>query len=275
MGAGEIRKDRLPIGIFAGMTLVAIIGAAIWFGRNSLSVAPVPTSAPFVTRTFTPAITLTPSLTPSLTPLPTATVTPLPAWVTNFADPILAAIANRPPDIQDTFDDNSGGWRQLERYRCGQRVQVLDGELVFTDCGGNRTNMAYSDFVLELDARFPPETKSNQAAWYVQFRDGIYFLSVNTHGLIYFVTDGKERIDLEIPTAAKSGQATNHLLLIAKGAQIAFYLNGAPFYHTNNASYTTQKGFVFGCWGESPTNLNRPCVVAFDNFKIWNTSNVP
>lgn len=275
MRARDIRKSRALIGILAGMALLAIVGAAIWHGWTSPSAQPAPTNTPVVTRTFTPTEPATPTQTSTRTPRPTATATRPPAWVTNFADPILATIATRQPDIQDDFDDNFGGWRQPETIHCGQRIKILEGELVFTDCCGNRANMAYSDFVLELDARFLPETKSDQAAWYVQFRDGIYFLSVNTHGLIYFVTDGKERTNLEIPTSAKSGQAKNHLLLIAKDKQIAFFLNGAPFYQTNTASYTTQKGIVIGCWGESPTNLRLPCVVAFDNFKIWDISDLP
>jgi len=273
MSAIPTRKSRPLIGILAGIALFAVIGAAIWVSRNKAT--PEPALTPSATHTVTPTETIMPSVTPTQTPHPTATATHPPAWVTNFADPVLAAIADRPPDFQDNFDNNSSGWRHLETNPCGQRIKIVEGELVFTDCRGNHANTAYSDFVLELDARFLPETKSNQAAWYVQFRDGIYYLSVNMYGLIYFVTDGKERIDLEIPISAKSGPATNHLLLIAKGSQIAFYFNGAPFYYTNGASYTTQKGIVIGCWGESPTNLSRPCVVAFDNFKIWNISDLP
>jgi hypothetical protein len=37
--------------------------------------------------------------------------------VTDFAQPILDAIANQTPDFQDDFDDKSGGWRQPKKIR--------------------------------------------------------------------------------------------------------------------------------------------------------------
>jgi hypothetical protein len=74
---------------------------------------PPPSETPAPSLTPTLSSTLTPSLTPS--PRPTRTATPAPAWVTDFAQPILDAIALRPPNFQDDFDDQSGGW-QIESW---------------------------------------------------------------------------------------------------------------------------------------------------------------
>ena len=67
---------------------------------SSLSV-----STPTVKLTEMPTVTLIPTQTSTLPALLqiTPATTPVPAWVTNFSDPILVALVNQIPDFQDDF----------------------------------------------------------------------------------------------------------------------------------------------------------------------------
>jgi hypothetical protein len=79
-------KSRLPIGILAGILIFAVIGAFLWFGRNSLPVV----SNLFATKTPTAKATFTPTLISTVTP--TSTLTPTP---TATPDPRIYNIVNR------------------------------------------------------------------------------------------------------------------------------------------------------------------------------------
>ena len=68
-------------------------------------ISSLPTNAPTDMLTETPTITLLPTQTstPSILLQTTPTATPLPAWVTNFSEPILVALVDQKPDFQDDF----------------------------------------------------------------------------------------------------------------------------------------------------------------------------
>ena len=66
----KARKSRMPIGIFAGI-LILVIGAFLWFGRNSPAI-------PSLIANSTPTVTTTFTLTSTATSTPTATLTPTP-----------------------------------------------------------------------------------------------------------------------------------------------------------------------------------------------------
>lgn len=236
-----------------------------------------PTLVPTFTETPVPSLTLTvrhtpaPSVTPS--PRPTKTETPQPKWVAEFSQPILDAIASRLPNVQDDFDDKSGGW-QREGWCGAWRMKYQEGELILTSCGAHRANNDYSDFVAKLDGRFLPDTKGD-AWWSLFFRDGggpSYLFGVNLDGSISVGGFGQE--DLSFPSAAISGYKTNHLLLIAKGPRFAFYANGKPLLYMENS--TNRWGDIwFRAWDGGSANItDNPTIVAFDNFRLWDISDI-
>lgn len=234
---------------------------------SSAETTPAPSSTPAVNSTSTPSVTPAPR--------PTRTATPLPRWVTDFAQPILESIALRAPDFQDDFDDRSGGWRQPEHNPCGQRIEIRDGELVLTDCRAHPANRDYADFVAEFDARFLPDTnKRSNSNWLFLFRlyDAPYTcFMVNYDGSVFIVDLLKVRERLEFPSGANPGLDTNHLLVIAKGARFAFYLNNQPFYYLESPSVFRQGDIQLGNDdGSGSIDLAHPAIVAFDNYKIWN-----
>jgi hypothetical protein len=209
---------------------------------------------------------------PTSTPRPTSTQTPPPAWVAEFAQPILDAIASRAPSFQDDFGPESAGWQALS---CGQRINYLDGELVLTDCKVTRQYIDYADFVVEFDAHFLPDTNKNtRSNWSVYFRQeyrfSVYFDGSVTLGL----RPGDENFDF--PYAANPGLETNHLLLIAKGLKLAFYMNNKPLYYYEKSSIIRQGTMdLIVDDGSGARDLAHPAIVAFDNFKIWNIYDLP
>ena len=221
---------------------------------------------------------------------PTANVTPitpnasLPAWVTAFAQPILDAIASRSPDFQDDFHDTSGGWSIIN---CAAwRMKYVDGELVVTVgatpgttvgtdvCRIHRNNINYPNFVMELDGRFLPGSVGS-SEWKIYFRTSGSAASAHQFGIISdgggtfirMVNDTAQHF-----TANSQGNQTDHLLLIAEDTKFAFYLNGQPLYYTENNSYLPYGDFLLGVRNNNPSQGDT--IVAFDNFKIWDISDL-
>jgi hypothetical protein len=224
----------------------------------------VPNSTPTVSST--PA----PSVTPS--PRPTKTATPQPEWITRFSQPILTAIASRQPDFQDDFDDKSGGW-QREDWCGAARLKYQDGELVLTSCGARRAHIDYSDFVLKLDGRFLQGT-NDDAWWGIFFRDSDgqrYSFSVYIDGSVWLGGLGG---DPSFSPAALAGFETNHLMLIAKGSEFAFYVNDKPLYYIKDNKYRWGDIWFRAWGGGSPNITDKPSIVAFDNFMIWDIQDI-
>jgi hypothetical protein len=250
---------------------------------NTLPANPMPTTIPvsFTQKSdlsFTPTVSNTPTLTitPSLSPTIVSSSTPQPEWVTRFAQPILDAIALRAPDFQDDFDDKSGGW-QRGNWCAAWRVKYQDDALVVENCEAHRSHIDYPDFVIELDGRFLKAT-TGDASWAINFRDmddgfANYSFSIyKTLGTVGFGGFGRGSANdfYSFEHAAQAGYETNHILVIAKGSEFAFYVNGKPLHYVKDTKYP---------WGEiqlqvSGDSNDRPSIVAFDNFKLWDISDI-
>ena len=246
------------------------LGSGVVFGIAALAFGLAPKLAPILppnTSTSTTTATLVPSPTststpsPTSTPRPTVTATPLPAWVTDFAQPILDAIADRPPDVYDDFRNGTSGWKAEDW--CSRRVKQVDEELVITECIAHRTGIDYADYVVELDARF----LQNFGEWNINFRHSTCphcSFGVSSTGAVEITLNGPD--DLFFDRGAFGGVNTNHLLLIAKGGKFAFFINGKPFSYLEDESKR---------WGSVSLSIgdgseDKGTSVAFDNFKIWN-----
>jgi hypothetical protein len=256
--AGKPKRTGLVIGlIVAGLAVLCILTGIVWVVSRGGIAGLLPSAA-------TP--TLTPTITPSPTPSPTATVTatPLPDWVTDFAQPILNAIASRAPNYQDDFTAGSGGWQGDES--CGRRMEHLDGEILMTGCALRRPNIDYSDFVVEFDARLYPGVKSD-SEWRFNFRD---MGNANPNNSIQLTFSGdvflhfyKDDITYDFPRAANPGNLSNHIMVIGKGSRIAIYLNNQPLFYYPN-SIIRYGDFYFRGYS----------TLAVDNFRIWNIDDI-
>jgi hypothetical protein len=157
-----------------------------------------------------------------------------------FVEPILAAIASREPTWSDDFSDPGSGWslRQSTEgeagYEGGEYVAVAAPGYV---SGGESSLLPeFSDFVLEIEGRF---VSGDGGHWGVPLRRWEkqsavplgYGVLVTFSGEVWIVRRGVGEEKWTNLTSVrepfiKSGYETNHLLIIAKGPQIALAVNG-------------------------------------------------
>jgi len=254
------------IWIPAGIIVFGLIVTAIGFAPHLSAIA--------VPSTSTATATVVPTITSTRTPRPTATATPMPAWVTDFAQPILSAIANRPPTIEDDLHDNSGGWHS-NFYRTDYLwpIKFINGELVLSNCDAYRSKMGFKDFVLEVDGRFLSGTEGN-AVLDISFRDQgpanpTYGVRV-THGGFLDISMYDESFAQNLRVNGEF--QNNHILLIARGSKFALYVNGQPLYHWEDTEIG-QAGYIY--FRASGDKDDERSIVAIDNLKIWDLERVP
>jgi hypothetical protein len=247
------------------LALIAGGAYAIHFFGAGAQTAP-PTATPTFTTTFTPTSTIT----QTRTPWPTATATSPPGWVTDFAGPILAAIADLPPTFQDDFGPASAGWQSVDW--CGNNIDYVEGELVITKCWAFRPNINYNDFVVEFDVRFLPgadqeERFSFTFKGFSGIGDG-HMVSIYPNGNVEInYQSGSHNTDTTNNTfnnAAHKGNQSNHILVIGKGSRFAIYLNNQPLSHFESP-YGSYGDFGFLAGGT---------IVAIDNLKVWNIADI-
>jgi hypothetical protein len=65
----------------------------------------------------------------------------------------------------------------------------------------------------------------------------------------------------------------NHILVIVKGSKIAIYVNSLPVWY--GTSQKPLRGEIWLRVYPEPLEWTRVTTVAFDNFKIWDISNLP
>jgi hypothetical protein len=223
-----------------------------------------PAETPVPSLTPAAGNTSTPSFTPS--PRPTNTPTTQPGWVTGFAQPILDAIADRPPSFHDDFGPGSTGW---EKDYCEGSMQYIDGELVITNCRVFRPNTDWRDLALEVDMHFLKDTHSS-SEWALHFRDvgnsgHVLSLYPDGHLAISFTKAKGDSTRLEFNISALSNDQTHHILLLARGNRFAFYLDGHPLYYAENDEYLFGRCVFFA----------ESSAAAMDNLRIWDISKIP
>ena len=166
----ELQFDRrkLPTLIVGLVGVCGLACALLFMGMDRLPPSVTQVSTPQPTATSAPS--LTPTALPTYTPRPTQTSTPIPAWVTIFAEPILAAIANTSPHFEDDFSQASDGWRVDQRDdRC--RVKIQDGAFTMSVEAGremawcSNSGLRFGNFVLlvEIDLRDRKSTRLNSS----------------------------------------------------------------------------------------------------------------
>jgi serine/threonine protein kinase len=274
-GAEKLGAWNYAVIVLVVVAIVGGIGGLLWYGWSKLS-------APTAPATLT--TTLTAPLTATRRPVNTqnyeatrqennarvaATATSLPAWVTDFSEPILAEVSKYPPTINDDFQDNSGGW--YEPYGCDRdsKMSFVDGELIF-GCELSRSNMAYKDFVLEFDTHFV-QGKGNTGQLRIVYRNAYEFLLDSNGNITLFMTDWYKKRDFNYfpPSKAFGDYKTNHMLIIARGNRYAFYVNGIPVHYLEDVYYFTSEPIRFNIFDGGNT------AVALDNLKIWDLEKIP
>jgi hypothetical protein len=191
-----------------------------------------------------------PSLTVTRTPRPTATKTLAPAWVTNFAEPIIKDIQSREPDFQDGFEKKSNFWEPSEW--CVSRVKFDNGVMRMTDCHVNWTRN-YDDFAASFDLRISGD---QQFKFYIRRTSsfpGCNF-GFQGYGTIFWecsYPDPKNQVK-----ELANNIYDKKILIIAVGNQFALYVNESPI------TLIEADILKFGeCWLAGSGQI--------DNFKLW------
>ena len=249
----------------------------------------------FPTQIFIPTKHLVEATTPTLTIAPTDTPNPLVEQARAFAEPILQAIANRPPDFEDDFSTSGGGWQSFE----SPYSSISDGVLKISVPAGETTNPGSTSYVGEnnshlSDVNFVFQMDIRAKSLTPDLGTGIIFRFLNDEKTTsspqgYFTFDlfpslGEWRIvdhhtEVENPLIAqgKSNAITlgqwMKIRIIARGNTFAVYLNDQPLSYFFNDFHPmgTISFFAGNGTGISAGDIQ----VEFDNVKFWNLENVP
>jgi serine/threonine protein kinase len=250
---------------------------------------PAPTNTHIPTRTPTPRPTTTPThsptITPSPTPRPTATATPIPvdAQALAFADPILSAIAGRPPDFEDDFSTADKGWDLHVHGESGpqDRLEIVDGLVRMTLFDGalgvlNHGGLTFKSFVLEFDYRLVGGGEGSRQSFNLRIPDGHIGLTIWSGSGTWSLRKSQgaqESYWYDIPYGVRNivsptGEMTR-VVIVARGPQLAVYLNDVPLAYVRDQVLDVSHDTWFNCDGLP----NAVC--EFDNVRAWNLENVP
>jgi polar amino acid transport system substrate-binding protein len=210
-----------------------------------------------------------------------------------FAEPILAAIADRPPDYQDAFSDPESGWPiGLDIYASwgyengAYFIQVPPIRSITSGApcidSGSDIKPLFSDFVLEVEAqvgdyewgtwhtcfRYLPETLE-------QLGPTFYCVDFSPDGVsnLYKNIDSAPTSLVQSPSISSFDFGTpNHLMIIAHGPQIAIYMNGEPVTLVyDEPSRRARISLELGACNGADVLIR----VYFDNLKVWDITNLP
>ena len=151
-------------------------------------------------------------------------------------------------------------------------MNFIDGELIFGNaCVATRSNMAFTDFVLEVDERL---IQNSSSSWLrIDFRDIeenielslAYQFQINHDGSFSLNWPPTQRTINITSGMTRSDSRNNHILIIAKGSRFAFYANGQPLYFLTDTTISQRGRIKFTAYA----------MIALDNLKIWDISDLP
>ncbi len=280
----KTNRKLLPRGILAGVVLISSIGAYLLLRRDDPPAAPVLIDTPTPIATFAPPPAAGPAIiqttAPTHTLRPTSTATPIPTWVTNFAEPILAAIANKRPHFQDDFSQTSVSWRFVnDNY---VEMDIEDGVLKMTSGQGGTGYTGYSashpamrfkNFALRVDIDLSKLGSGDAVGITWRGRD-------DYHDLVEFTlsNSGSWWIASSNPySELASGRSSIRpiqkvtITIISRGTEYAIYINEAPVSYLNDSGRRLGVGITLYVYDN---DLRSPTMVTFDNLTVWDLDKI-
>lgn len=190
---------------------------------------------------------------------------------------LLAACGSSPTltalPYTDNFDNPASGWKTAQE--AALQIQYRDGTLLFSiddldQIAWSVSGKRFKDFTLEVDATQLAGPNDNSYGVIVRYVDDKNFYRLDISGDGYYAInkrkDGtwiKVQDWTEAP-AIHQAQATNHLQVVAKGAQFTFNINGQPVGSFADADFNA------GDVGVTAGTLfdNAGVQIAFDNLTV-------
>lgn len=266
---------RAVIGV---ASLIAVISIAYYFFRTT-SILGQPSSPDTGTNS-----TMVGTAALIQSPLSSTVITAGSEQARAFAEPILQALVNRPPDFSDDFSMPNQGWQDTSLGQQAGKLEMRDGVMRFSDVVGQwgaelHGSLIHSnkDFVLQFDTRLVSGDRSTQQK--ISFHNFMignqgygYDVSLFPNDRIWVFNEFQPQAGLAgIATGAgvvsPVGQFTQ-VLVIVRGDQAAIYLNGQPVAYYQNSLLDNSGTMTFICWA------NAEATCEFDNIKLWDLKNV-
>jgi tetratricopeptide (TPR) repeat protein len=208
--------------------------------------------------------------TETTTPAPTTSASQGPAWVTEFAEPVLAYISDRPPDIQDQFQSSSDAWQIGHRDVTIWQKSTENGEMLLRGVQAQNKSIVFHDYVAEITIRPPRGTQTT--SYGITFSNGtgdFSAISIQTCG--FYITN--DWFDSKCMGKIFSGnikvQTSLKFQLIIKGGRIAIYINDEPMVYYEDDRYRLYRGDAPQFYLETGD-----ATIAFSNFKVWNITRI-
>jgi hypothetical protein len=262
-----------------------LVGCSTFLPRDTSTLTPVDP-----TETLKPIASSTPipSVTPS--PRPTKTATPMPAWVTNFAEPILTAIADRPPDFEEDFSQAGPTW-YLETLNCPDNGCSLSEDVLSVAAlpGNNKGGWAeqplgpccsgFKAFMMQVEVDPSKLTDENTASiWYIanlyegnKFTTKFQLTFELKNDLRWSSWIGPSGFGGNSGQLPRSAQLPIIFTLISRNSMLAVYLNDIPVTFVEYAGEQYKPEFELCAWSAGSTTAH----AEFDNVKVWNLDNIP
>lgn len=258
-----------------GLVVVFVLGIVIAPRIGSLFASPVPTNtlSPILTNTALP--TSSPTATPTSTPRPTPTATSIPAWVADFAQPILDVIANRPPNYMQNFSNTSSNWDgeiadwHFAEITNGALVQTIPSTQpnarIFIPCCYSYQNIVFtidvniSEIRIEslVEINFEQSQMDNASLIFELKNDGRWFIYEDGNN----IDNGQQQI---------SNKEKVTIMLIFNKEKYAFYINDIPISCGNHSPKKVRTSISFRVWSDGAATA----IGKFDNINIWSLDGI-
>lgn len=240
----------------------------------------IPIALPTEIRTVTPH----PTRTAIPTPLPVYPLaTPIPAWVTDFADPILEAVIDRKPDFHDDFSLYRGWLNRISGTDGFIHAERYDGMLFLRLPERTKDSFVYNpkmnrrNFVLTLDLRF----NHSQPDDTIRFQ---FDQSTDQSVSFDFSNNGNWRYQWGFQNNPQSVSGIYEhfppehvpVTIIMLGAQCAVYLNNDPLaYSSTCRAEPISRSEIWAASFRLLRNTDHAVTVNFDNLKLWDLDKLP
>ena len=280
----EVAPKRKWGWIVALVVILPALAAAGWWlyqsglltGEQGIAIVPT-TQPPAVTKVAetdmpSPATSVpTEELQPTMPPRPSAG-----DEARAFAEPILAAIADRPPDYADDFGNPDSGWTLLKTtdieagYQDGKYVVTVEPD--YSASSDSTSLPTFTDFVIEIEGEFASGERGYWGVSWYWGENQITGVLIPFSGLVQMVHCEEACSPLgEIRNPPLNpGLETNHLQIVVKGAEMAIALNGEWQILATDLYYTGTEGRQIRL--EIQNRGTEPLEVRWDNIKIWDIS---
>lgn len=209
---------------------------------------------------------------------------PIPLWVTDFAEPIIKATANRTPNFRDDFSLKRKGWfNVMSGIARPLYAEIHDGILFLNlpertkDSILYNPNMNRRNFVLTLDLRFDHDQPNDTVQFqFNQSPDQSVSIDLSNN------RNWKFQWGFQNNRQSVAGRYEHFppeyipVTIIMQDSQCAVYFNNDPLTYSDSCrTISTFQSHVWVASFRLLRNTGHAVAVNFDNLKLWDLDKIP